>query len=362
MTPVSDLVGTTEFAIGLLMGSIAFLVALPAALGLGVLFPARGRRPGLVGPVFAVASVFALNGNLGTDEIVSVPGDVVLGLLLVWLAGTIGAATRYPWAVGPIASLPGGLLIAGANAGLQDGWVPVLIVLGLAVVGGTAADLDRRGARYGFGPLLFVIAVVGIYFTVPDTELMRAIVGVALPLVLLAWPYAAAALGAGGAYAGVGLLLWIAPIEGIGRPGAIIGVVGAFALLVGEPLGRALVPWLRGRVRLIQFPIGHPRALVVGSQVLLTLYAARVAGTAQTAFAAVVLMIPAFAVSVAFGVFLVLPERRRHRKRRPSASPTPPGGQPGVPPAPPGTAATSVRPSPNGSPKHRSNGHGGSDG
>ncbi len=360
MTPVSDLVGTTEFAIGLLMGSVAFLVALPAALGLGVLFPARGRRPGLVGPVFAVASVFALNGNLGTDEIASVPGEVVLGLLLVWLAGTIGAATRYPWAVGPIASLPGGFLIAGANAGLADGWVPVLIVLGIAVVGGTAADLDRRGARYGLGPLLFVIAVIGIYFTVPDTELMRAVVGVALPLVLLAWPYAAAALGAGGAYAAVGLLLWIAPIEGIGRPGAIVGVVGAFALLVGEPLGRALVPWLRGRVRLIQFPIGHPRALVVGSQVVLTLYAARVAGTAQTAFAAVVLMVPALAVSVAFGVFLVLPERRRrHRKRQSSASPAPPAAEPGVPP---GTAATSVRPSPNGSPKHRSNGHGGGHG
>jgi hypothetical protein len=356
MAPVSDLVGTTEFAIGLLMGSIALLVALPAALGLGALFPARGRRPGLVGPVFAVASVFALNGSLGTDEIVSVPGEVVLGLVLVWLAGTIGAATPQPWLVGPIASLPGGILVAGANAGLRDGWVPVLIVLGLAVVGGTAADLDRRGARYGLGPLLLLIAVVGIYFTVPDTELMRAVVGVAVPLVLLAWPYAAASLGAGGAYAAVGLLLWIAPIEGIGRPGAIVGVLGAFALLVGEPLGRALVPRLVGRVRLNRYPIGHPRALVAGAQLVLTLYAARVAGTAQTAFAALLLMIPALAVSVAFGVFLVIPERRRrHRKRRPSASP---GAPPGATAAT--TTTTVSRPSPNGEPKHRSNGHGGS--
>jgi hypothetical protein len=352
MTPVSDLVGSTEFAIGLLMGSIALLVALPAALGLGALFPARGRRPGLVGPVFAVASVFALNGSLGTDEIVSVPGEVVLGLALVWLAGTIGAATRHPWLVGPLASLPGGFLIAGANAGLRDGWVPVLIVVGIAVVGGTTADLDRRGARYGLGPLLFFIAVGGIYFTVPDTELMRAIVGVALPLVLLAWPYAAVSLGAGGAYAGVALLLWIAPIEGIGRPGSIVAVLGAFALLVGEPLGRALVPRLVGRVRLNQFPIARPRALVVGSQVVLTLYAARVAGMVQTAFAAVLLMIPAVAVSVAFGVFLVLPERRRRRRKR---GPSPSRD------APPGAATTTVpRPSSNGGPKHRSNGHGGS--
>ncbi len=179
---------------------------------------------------------------------------MVLGLVACWLAGAIAARTPQPGIVGPLASVPGGLLLAGANAGLDHGWVPVVIVVGTAVIGGTAADLDRRGARFGLGPLLFFVAVGGIYFTVPDTELMRAIVGVSLPLVLLAWPYAAAALGAGGAYAAVGLLLWIAPIEGIGRPGAIVGVVGAFALLVGEPLGRALVPRIQARARLEPVP------------------------------------------------------------------------------------------------------------
>jgi hypothetical protein len=252
MTPVSDLVGTTEFAIGLLMGSVAFLVALPAALGLGVLFPARGRRPGLVGPVFAVASVFALNGNLGTDEIASVPGEVVLGLLLVWLAGTIGAATRYPWAVGPIASLPGGFLIAGANAGLADGWVPVLIVLGIAVVGGTAADL-AAAALHSW--TVSVPSRSSDLLRVPDTE----------PCGPLSdwrsrWCSRLALRGGGarrrGCYAGD--CSSGSPIEGIGRRGRV-GVVGAFApwSATARPGARTVVP---GPGVLIQFPIVSPRA------------------------------------------------------------------------------------------------------
>jgi hypothetical protein len=368
MSPLTDLVGSTEFLIGLLMGTIALLVALPAALGLAALRRTHGRRPGLVGPAFVLASVFAMNGSLGTDEVVSVPEEVVFGLLLLWLAGAIAARTAAPWLVGPIASLPGGFLLAGANVGLGHVWVPVVMVLATAIVGGTAADLDRRAARYGLGPLLFLVAVGGIYFTVPDTEIMRAIVGVALPLVLLAWPYAAASLGAGGAYAAVGLLLWIAPIEGLGRPGAIVGVVGAFALLVGEPIGRALVPRIEQRVRLHRYPIGHPRGLVVGSQVVLTFYATRVAGMVQTALAALLLMIPAVAAAVAFGVYLVIPERgrrRRKRKRRriPSArDPAPAATRASSHPSSRSPNPPGPRPGSNGSSKRGSNGHGGSDG
>ena len=261
---------------------------------------------------------------------------MVLGLVLVWLAGTIGAADAgiRGWS-GRSPSLPGGFLLAGANAGLRDGWVPVLIVVGhRSDRRDHGGPRPPRGPGTGSGRSLFFIAVGGIYFTVPDTELMRAVVGVALPLVLLAWPYAAASLGAGGAYAAVGLLLWIAPIEGIGRPGAIVGVVGAFALLVGEPLGRALVPRLEAGCGSTGSRSAIPVRWSSAPRCVLTLYAARVAGMAQTAFAAVLLMIPAVAVGVAFGVFLVLPERRRRRaRRRPSPSP---GASPA--PRPPGAS------------------------
>jgi hypothetical protein len=315
LRPFTDLFGASQFSIGVLVGALALVVALPAALGLAALFPKRGRRPGLVGPVFAVATVLALDGTLGTDVIWPVPGAVVTGLALMWLAGQIAGLTQAPWLVGPIAAVPGAVVLAGANEGLPAGWVPVVIVIGSVMIGATAADFDRRTARFGLGPLLLFVTVAGIYVTVPDTELMRAVVGVALPLVLLAWPYAAASVGAGGAYAAVGVLLWITPIDGIGRAGSIVGAVGAFALLYGQPLGRVLAARLESRMRIPQYRLRRPREMVVGAQVVLVLYATRIAGRAETASEALVLLVPGIVASVAFGVLCVIPERRRHRSR-----------------------------------------------
>jgi len=325
MRPLTDLFEASQFSTGLLVGTLALLVTLPAALGLAALFPQQVRRPGLVGPVFALAAVIALDGTLGTDQIVPVPSGVVLGLVMLWVAGAIAARTPAPWLVGALAAVPGAVVLAGQNEGLDTGWVSALMVVGAVVIGTAAADFDRRNARYGLGPLLLFVTVAGIYVTVPDTELMRAIVGVALPLVILAWPYAAASLGAGGAYAAVGILLWIIPIDGIGRAGAIVGAVAAFALLYGEPLGRALARELEGRMRLPRFPVTRPRLVVVGAQLLIVAYATRVAGRVQTGTTALVLAIPAVAAAVAFGVFLVIPERRRrrHRKKRPPSEPVP---------------------------------------
>ncbi|MGZ6964996.1 MAG: hypothetical protein ACXVKA_12360 [Acidimicrobiia bacterium] len=324
MRPLTDLFGASQFSTGFVVGIVTLLVTFPAALGLAALFPRRGHRPGLAGPGFTVATLVALGGVTGTDLIQSIPNDVLLGLALLWLAGAVAARTQAPWLVGPVAALPGAIVLAGANVGLQAAWVPVVIALGAAVIGATAADFDRRTARYGLGPLLFFIAVFGIYITVPDTELMRAAVGVALPLVFLAWPYAAASLGSGGAYAAVGILLWIMPIDGIGRPGSIVGAIGAFALLIGEPLGRVLARGLEGRMRLKRLPIRNPRVTVLGAQVVLMLYATRVAGRVQTASMAFVLLIPGLVASIAFGVFLVIPERRRHRGRKSRHDPSSP--------------------------------------
>jgi hypothetical protein len=227
--------------------------------------------------------------------------------------------------------------------------VPVLMVAGTIGIGATAADFDRRAARFGLGPLLFVLAVLGTYFTVPDTENMRAMVGVAVPLVLLAWPYAAAGLGSGGAYAAIGLLLWVVPIEAIGRPGAMVGAVGTFGLLLTEPAGRALAPYVQRRYPIVRTTLTRPRAVVTIAQLVLVIYASRVAGMAHDASVAAVLMVPALAAGVAFGVLVSLPERRRrrHRKRRHGSTARTPAGPPASPPGP----------RPNGSSNGRSNGH-----
>jgi hypothetical protein len=315
MQPIRDLLGATEFQIGLLVGTLALLVTFPVALGLSALSSRRLKRPGLVGLAFALASLAALAGTLGTDEVYPVPDAVVVGVLLLFAAGTIAGRVQPAWLVGPLAAVPGALVLANEHEGLQAGWVGVLIVAGTAVIGATAADLDARGSRWGLGPILLVITVLGIYVTVPDTELMRTLVGVALPLVLLGVPYAAASLGRGGAFAAVGTLLWVLPVDGRGRAGSIVGAAVAFGLLYGEPLGRALAAELQTRIRLNRFPVKQPRAVSTAGQVVVVAYATRVAGQAETASSALLLAIPAIAASVAFGVFLVLPERRRRRHR-----------------------------------------------
>src|SRR3954451_19546433 len=324
MQPINDLLGATEFQIGLLVGTLALFASFPVALGLTALFPKSRKRPGLIGVVFALASLAALAGTLGTDQVYPVPVGVLVGVALLFAAGTIAARVKPAWLVGPLAAVPGALVLANENDGLQAGWIGVLIVVGTAVIGATAADLDRRASRWGIGPILLVITVLGIYVTVPDTELMRTVVGVALPLVLLGFPYPAASLGSGGAFAAVGTLLWILPVDGRGRAGSIVGAAVAFALLYGEPLGRALAAELQSRVRLHRFPIKQPLVVYAAAQFVVVVYATRFAGQADSASSALLLAVPAVAAAVAFGVFVVPPERRRRRhhprKRRARSS------------------------------------------
>ena len=105
-----------------------------------------------------------------------------------------------------------------------------------------AADLDRRAARLGLGPVLWLLTVFGVYVTVPDTELIRPLVGVAIPLALCGWPLRVARVGAGGAAAGIALLMWVGAAEGYGRPGSIVGAAAALGLFLVEPAGRSAAP------------------------------------------------------------------------------------------------------------------------
>jgi hypothetical protein len=263
-----------------------------------------------VGPAFTIAVVLALDAVLGGDVVWDVPTTVVVGLGALWLAGMIAGWTPAPWLAGPVLAIPGAWMLADSNQGLDEPWVVALIAVGTVVVGAATANFDRRTARYALGPLLLFATVGAIYLTVPDTEIMRCVVGVSLPLVLLAWPFAAACLGAGGSYAAVGLLLWLAPIDGIGRAGSIVGALGAFALLAGEPIGHALFRAVGGRIARRRFQPRYPRAFVLGAQVVLALYASRVAGAATDASAALLLLLPALVLAIGFGLLVDIPELR----------------------------------------------------
>ncbi len=294
-----------QFGAGLTAGLVVALLVL-VVLGVRSRYRAirpgagdgNSRVPGGVGLAFVIATT-AVMGGLGpfTQE-VHVPGVVVVGLAALWCAGCLSAHVGRGPLVGALLALPGGVLLADGASGFPA-WTVALLVLGPALAGTTTSDLDERAAASGTGPVLFAVALGGMYATVPDTELVLVALGVALPVTLLAWPFTLARLGRGGSYAACGLFLWIAVIEGVGRSGSTVGAAACLGLLVAEPVGRALARrCVPGHLRVASLPDTAPPAVLIGAQVVLALYFGRIAGFEVLAARAAVLAAPAAVLAV----------------------------------------------------------------
>ena len=332
MQALRTLIEAPELHAGAIAGAVALLVGALVVLGLRAGGRGTGSRPGIVGPLLVAATVAAIGGIGPFEQVWPVPARIALALVALWVAGEIGARTAAP--VGAVLALAGGLALVDPAAHFP-GWVAAILVLGPAVAGTTAADLDRRDRREGLGPLLLLVSIGALYTTVPDTELALVLLGAAVPVTLLAWPRPWARLGAGGSYAAVGLFLWVATLEGSGRAGSVVGAVATLALLVAEPIGRALAPhvpvdrlpdWTApeadGRV---------PKVALVVAQLLLAAYAARVAGLVDSPLVALALALPVLAIGTAVGARAAVPlepraQRTARRRRDLRSDPVEPPG------------------------------------
>ena len=187
-------------------------------------------------------------------------------------------------------------------------------MIGTIIVGSPlAADLDRRCARLGLGPILWLIAVAGLYWTVPDTERVRPLIGAALPLAFTGWPLRFSRMGAGGVSAAIALFVWVAAFDGYGRPGSIVGAAAALGLFLVEPIGRMLA---KGRIASLSrsMGIGAFEGCVIGAQVLIVGYASRVAGFSDTGGDALIWLVPAIPVAIAIGGVVRVSKRLRPRR------------------------------------------------
>jgi hypothetical protein len=305
------LVDAPELHAGLLAGLVLLVVLVPVCL-LGGMRRGHGREGTgtrapvlpLLGPAIVGGTVAVIAGWGPFEEIWPVPARVPAGLAVLWLAGEVARRTSRPGLVGPAIAVVGGALLVEPRAHFPD-WVTALLLVGPGLAGAAAADLDRRGAAFGIGTILFAISTVALYTTVPDTELVLPLLGVTAPLVVLAWPAARARLGSGGAYAAAGLFLWIGVLEGSGREGSIVGGAAALGVLVAEPVGRALASRRRDRTRVTRQP--NPGALVA-AQVVVAAWTARVAGMLDEPLLALAVALPAAVAAVAVGVRFGLAE------------------------------------------------------
>jgi hypothetical protein len=237
---------SAELHAGLVMGVLALVVGLLAAL------PGRGRAS----PVPVAGLLFVVALAAGVQLTIGLPGEPVPGPLL-------------------------GLLI-------------VVPAVGTAAL---LADFDVRWRHRGLGPVLLTVSLLGVYATVPDTEMALVAVGVALPLSLLGWPWPLAAWGRAGALAVAGSLLWVVASGGVGRGSAVIGGIACLGLLAVEPIARRLHPHRRSVLsRLPDGPLGAP--VVAAVQLPLVYVASRVAGTRSSVAAAAAIAMAGGAVAV----------------------------------------------------------------
>ena len=270
---------------------------------------------GFTGPAWVLVSLAILGGWNGYQRTDTLPSGLLWGLAILMVGGEIADRTPNPKIIGFVCAAPGAYLVGTAQAFPGPDWSKWVVIGTVAVGAPLAADLDRRSARLGLGPILWLIAVAGVYWTVPDTERMRPLIGAALPLAFTSWPKRWSRMGAGGVGAAVGLLLWVASIEGRGRNGSIVGAGACLGLFVAEPIGRVLT---KGRIATLSrsMKVGTYECCLLAAQLVVVGYASRVVGLAQSGGTAVALLIPAVPVSVAVGGLIRASERLRPRSRR----------------------------------------------
>jgi hypothetical protein len=281
-----DSLAVPELRTGLTAGAIAALVV----LGM------QWRRPAAPLPVAGLALAAAALASIAIDGTVPVPVAVgVAGLAAVTAAAS---ATALGAPATAVLCLPFAWMVA-VHGGLPPTtWIRGLVIVGASVGGALVAAADQRWEHDAIGPPLFMLSAVGVYLTVPDTEEAAALLGAALPLAVLGWPWRRVRLGQPGAAAATGVLCWVGAVGGQGRPASIVGALACLALLVGVPAAQSWRPARRAR------PLRPAEVVAVGAAHLGLVYvAARVAGlrtdVAEATAIAVVVLIGSVLVGLA---------------------------------------------------------------
>jgi len=234
-TSLHAIVSRSEFRAGRAWGC----ACAGAGLVVGSLWRFRFRSPA---PIGGLLIILAFVG--GTRHTTGLPHNVTRGLIYLIVAGFVAELLALWWRplalAGIVLALPGALVLTSNTGAAEASWVRTLVIFTVVVGGTLVADFDRRYHAHGWSTVLYALSVIGLYFTVPDTERVLVILGACLPLAVLGWPVAFASLGTTGSYPAVGALAWVAAFEGVGRRSSIIGGVACLGLFAVEPIFRLL--------------------------------------------------------------------------------------------------------------------------
>lgn len=293
---VENILASKAFAVGALYGAFAFLLT-------GVLAAVMRRTKEGAGLAFAFATYFAVRDVWGSDI---APVGTATAFVLLALGGI--AATRMrsrmwdQWYVTfgrtAVALLPGAVLLAVTFPVTTPAWLRIAAAVGVLVTGVLAHDFDLEQGPRGAPFVLLAVSAVGVYYTVPDTELPLVLLGASVPFALISFPQPLRRMGSAGTATTMGVFAWVIVVGGQGRAGSVVAGFATLGLLLVEPLARRLPrsnavagKWVEGRRHSERWM----SVVIVAALVQLTLcaYCATMAGRESEAYAAALMVVPA---------------------------------------------------------------------
>lgn len=185
------------------------------------------------------------------------------GLLVDLSYGLTGEATRWlrpaSW-VGTIA----GVWWATTWIGLDDpSWSALAFPAMVLLVGSGVWAMGRSSVAGALGPM-FAVVVAGAWVTVPETDIITVLAGVAIPLGLATLPWIGGRPSAAGSMALAGVFAWIVLAGGIARPWTI---VDAWVAAVSLPLMAAVVSFRRSPPRYLILGVVHVLYVLVVTRI-----------------------------------------------------------------------------------------------
>ncbi len=287
LTTLVDLLTRREFVVGVVAGL--------AGLGVLAMIPARRKESAADwGLVLAVAALFAIH--------LTVARRLALAVGVAALAGggwAIGRSERAWRTVGWGAVIAGALLVA-LRGGLPDRFsLQAATAIAIVTCGACLRAWSLQLPHHLVGPMM-AVTTFGIWATVPETEMARALLGAAIPMALGTMAPVSGRLLSSGGFAIAGVVVWASATGGVARPASIIGGWACLGLLLILPFCRPDATGLLER---------NPW-IVLGAHTLVVFVASRVIGLWEST-------IPALVASMALAVvaYLVLGQFLRGGER-----------------------------------------------
>ena len=253
---VIDLLTRTDFLVGGFFGLAGLVV---------IFFAPRSDKGSILEWALTLTCAAFIAVSLAVGARLSLLAS--LGALAIggWMSRPPSGSARAPfgWALVAI----GSVALVWRGGFPEIGWLLVLAPVAIVAIGSTLAAWSTRLPQELVGVMLAITAF-GIWVTVPETEVARALLGASLPMAFATIrPFGGAKFGYAGAFALAGILVWVVATGGEARPASVVGgwaCIGALAVL---PHYRPAPVWFVGRRRTLTVLL-HGFLVVVASRVI----------------------------------------------------------------------------------------------